>query len=319
MPTKIFPAYLFLGEEDFLKEEATKELKAISLDKDTRDLNYSVFYGKDKNINFNGMLDNLNTMPFLSKKRMVVLKDADSLSPSFKKSILTYLRNPKETSLFVMESPLPSIKGEFLLEASKHAQLFYYRRLTDSSINTWLLKRANLSGKKMAPGAIKAMRENLSCDLRLLSSNMDSIILYLGKRVLITKEDIDNVMGSNPSHTAFDLTASIVTRDVKKALSIVASLKKDRKKETELVGLLAWNARMLLRVKEFLKIKGRQEIRKDLGLNPRMFDRLVGYAAGLKKSQISVLLDELKKADMDIKTGVSSTLVIERLIVKMCA
>ena len=319
MPTKIFPAYIFLGEEDFLKEEALEKLKSAFLDSQSKDLNYSVFYGREKDFNFKEMMDNLNTLPFLSKKRLVVLKDADSVAASFKKSILSYLEKPRPSSVFVIESPLPSIKGQFLLEASKRAHLAYYRRLTDSSINTWLVQKASSSGKKIAPDAIKAIKESLSGDLKTLSSNMDMIILYIGKRALITKQDVENVVGFSPFCTAFDLIGAIIRKDARKALEVFSFLKKDKKREIELLGLLAWNARMLLRIKEFLEIKGQLEMRKDLGLSPRMFDKVLQNAARFKKTQVLFLLDELIKADVGIKTGEGSALVMERLIAKMCA
>ncbi|MBU1006248.1 MAG: DNA polymerase III subunit delta [Candidatus Omnitrophica bacterium] len=319
MPTKMFPAYLFLGEEDFLKEEAVEKLKSVFLDASAKDFNYSVFYGKDKDLDFRGMMDNLNTVPFLSKKRLVVLKDADSLLAAFKESVLLYLQNPKASSIFVIGSPAPKIKEGFLLKASKLAHLVYYNRLYGSGLDAWITNKAGASGKKIAIDAINAIKEALPNDLMVLSSSMDSIILYTGARDLITKRDVENIAGSSPSHTAFDLMGSIVKRDAGKALKIFSSLKRDKKKETELLGLLAWNARMLLRIKEFLKIKGTGEMRKDLGLSPRMFDQMIRYATAFKKVQVLTLLDEIIRADKDIKTGERSNLAIERLIAKTCA
>lgn len=319
MPTTTFPAYLLLGEEDFLKEETIEGLRSRFLSHQTKDLNYSVFYAKERNFNLKQMLDDLNTMPFLSKKRLVILRDADSLPPSEKESILAYLQHPKESSILVIDSPSPSIKGGFLLEVSKMAQLVYSRRLADSGINAWLVKKAGQSGKKILPEAIETIKENLPNDLRILSSNMENIILYTGKRSLITRQDVEMVTGRGPSRTAFDLINTIGNKDAKKSLHIFSSLKKDRKKETELLGLLAWNTRMLLRVKELLRIKGRLEMRKDLGLSPRRFDQIVRYASGFKKKDIVTLLDEILKADLDIKTGMLPKIVIERLIVKMCS
>ena len=319
MPTKILPAYLFLGEEDFLKEEAIEKLKSGFLSTQTKELNYSVFYAKDKNFNLNEMLNNLSTLPFLSKKRLIVLKDADSLPAALRQPVLSYLCNPKESTIFVIESPSPVIKGDFLLEVSRHAQLVYCRRSTDSDINARLAKKASLCGKRILPEAIEAIKENLPRDLRMLYSNIDNIILYIGKKHVITKQDVERVLGISPSHTAFDLIASLEKKDARKALRVFSSLKRDRKRETELLGLLAWNARMIFRVKELLKVKNKIEMRRDLGLSPRMFDQIARYASGFTNSKIRGLLDEILKADIDIKTGMLPRTVIERLIVKMCS
>lgn len=320
MPTKLFPSYLFLGEEDFLKEEAIEKLKAKFLDSTTKELNYSVFYSKEKDFSVNGLLDSLSTLPFLSKKRLVVLKDAEALTTSpYAKAILSYLSNPKESSIFIIESRLPSIKGGFILEVSKAARLVYFRRLTDSSLNSWLINKAAVFKKKISPEAIAAIKENVSNDLRTFSSNMDNLILYSGKRTVITKQDVEKTIGVSASHTAFDLIGSIEKKNTKKALGVFSSLKKDKKKETELLGLLAWNTRMILRVKELSKIKSREDICRDLGLRPRSFEHIARCASGFKRTQILTLLEEIVKADLDIKTGGSSTFVIEKLILKMCS
>jgi len=318
MPTKTFPSYLFLGEEDFLKEEAIEDLKSRFLDQKTKELNYGVFYAKERNLDFRKMIDSLNTLPFLSKKRLVVLKDADSSPAPLKQSILFYLRNPKESSIFIIETKLPVIKGEFFLEASKLAHLVYYRRLTDSGVNAWLVKKAGLSGKKISAEAIYTIKENLPNNLRILSSNMDNIVLYIGKRPLITKQDVEKVIGSSPLHTAFDLIGSIEKRDAKSALHIFSVLRKDRKRETELLGLMAWNVRMLLRTKSLIKIQGKIEMRRFLGLSPMRVEEFLRQAHNFKKDRIFTLQDEILKADLDIKTGLSPTMVIEKLIVKMC-
>ena len=123
MPAKELTSYLFLGEEDFLKETELGKLKARFLENSTKDLNYSVFYAKEKDFRLKEMLDILNTVPFVSPKRFVVLKEADSLTESDKESVLFYLRNPQESSIFIIDSKSTKIKEGFILEASKLAKL----------------------------------------------------------------------------------------------------------------------------------------------------------------------------------------------------
>ena len=123
IPTKEITSYLFLGEEDFLKEAELKKLKSRFLDASTRDLNYNVFYAKDNDFRLKEMLDLLNTAPFMSPKRFVVLKDADSMPESGKESALFYLRNPQPSSIFILDCRSEKIKDGFILEASKFAKM----------------------------------------------------------------------------------------------------------------------------------------------------------------------------------------------------
>jgi DNA polymerase III delta subunit len=321
MPTKELTSYLFLGEEDFLKNEELTRLKSRFLEKASRDLNYSVFYAKEKDFKLKEMLDILNTSPFMSPKRFVILKDADSLQDSDKESVLFYLRNPSASSIFVIDSKSAKIKEGFMLEASKLTKLVHSSRLMDSEINIWISKQVRSAGKKISADAVKLIKENLPNDLHVLSSSIANLALYAGKRTDITKQDVEKVIYVAPLKTSFDLLDAIEKKDAKLALNIFTSIQKYKKRETELLlGLLSWQFRMLLRVKELLKIKSRFEIQKELSLYNTKFDQMARYATRFKRQEIIKLLGEILKADSDIKTGeVLPRFALERLIIKMCS
>ncbi len=320
MPTKELTSYLFLGEEDFLKELELEKLKSRFLENTTRDLNYSVFYAKDKDFKLKEMLDILNTASFISSKRFVILKDADSLSDSDKESVLFYLKNPKDSSIFIIDSNAVKIKEGFILEASKLAKLVRSARLTDSEISIWISRRVQTDGKKIGADAINLIKENLPNDLHILSSSVDNLILYSGKRPDITRQDVEKVIYVAPLKTSFDLLDAIERKDVKSALNIFTSIQKYKKRETEfLLGLLSWQFRMLLRVKELLKIRNKLEIQKELNLYNTKFDQMSRYATRFKRQDIIRLLGEILKADNDIKTGEAlPKFTLEKLILKMC-
>ena len=321
MPAKELTSYLFLGEEDFLKEIELGKLKARFLENSTKDLNYSVFYAKEKDFRLKEMLDILNTVPFVSPKRFVVLKEADSLTESDKESVLFYLRNPQESSIFIIDSKSTKIKEGFILEASKLAKLVRSARLMGSEVNMWIEKRVKLANKKISQDAVNLIKENLSNDLHVLASSVDNLILYTGKRLEITKQDVEKVICVAPLNTSFDLLDAIEKKDIKKAMNIFTNIQKYKKRETELLlGLLSWQFRMLLRVKELLKIRNKMEIQRELNLYDNRFDQMARYAARFQRKDIVRLLAEILKADSDIKTGEGlPKFTLEKLILKMCS
>ena len=321
MPTKELTSYLFLGEEDFLKEAELAKLKSKFLENTVRDLNYNVFYAKEKDFKLKEMLDILNTAPFVSPKRFVILKDSDSLPEDGKKSVLFYLKNPRDSSIFVIDSKSAKIKEGFILEASKLAKLVRTARLTDAEIIAWISKQARMAGKKISADAAKLMKENLPNDLHALYSSIGNLILYAGKRPDITKQDVEKVIYAAPLKTSFDLLDAIEKKDVKLALNIFTSIQKYKKRETEyLLGLLSWQFRMLLRVKGLLRIRNRFEIQKELNLYNTKFDQMARYAVRFKRQEIIKLLEEILKADNDIKTGEAlPRFALEKLILKMCS
>jgi len=321
MPTKELTSYLFLGEEDFLKETELAKLKSGYLEKSTRDLNYHVFYAKEKDFKLKEMLDILNTSPFMSPKRLVVLKDADSLADSDKGSVLFYLKNPRDTSIFVIDLKSIKIKEGFVLEASKLTKLVRAARLTDSEINTWILKQVWTAGKRITTDAVNLIKENLPNDLHVFYSAIGNLVLYAGKRPDIIKQDVEKVIYVAPLKTSFDLLNAIEKKDARLAMNIFTSIQKYKKRETELLlGLLSWQFRMLLRVKELLRIRSKPEIQKELNLYNTKFDQMARYAVRFERQEIIKLLEEILKADSDIKTGEAlPKLTLEKLILSMCS
>ncbi|MDP2921454.1 MAG: DNA polymerase III subunit delta, partial [Candidatus Omnitrophota bacterium] len=267
------------------------------------------------------MLDALNTSPFVSPRRFVILKDADSLSDSDKESVLFYLKNPKDTSIFIIDSKASKIKDGFILEASRLAKVVRAARLMDSEINMWISRRVRLAGKKISSEAINLIKENLPNDLNILCSSVDNLMLYAGKRQDITKQDVEKVIYVAPMKTSFDLLNAIEKKDAKLAMNIFTSIQRYKRKEAEfLLGLLSWQFRMLLRVKELLKIRTSFEIQKELGLYSGKFDQMTRYAARFKKHEIARILAEILKADNDIKTGEAlPRFTLEKLILRMCS
>lgn len=320
MPTQDLSSFLFLGEENFLKEELIEKLKAKFLTPEAKDLDYGMFYAKDKDFNIREMLDALNTPPFMAKKRIIILRDTDALPESSKESVIFYLKNPAETSIFIIDTKSNVIKGEFLLEASKLTKLTYARKLTDGEINIWLSKKAKLAGKKISIEAINLIKENLSHDLHILSSSMSNLILYTGKRPDIKRQDVENLISVSPLNTSFDLLDAIEKKDAKRALTMFTSLQKQRKKEIEFLGLLGWQFRMLLRVKELLlRNKNKIDIARELGLYSSKVEQIVRYAGKFKRKDIVGFLNDILAADRDIKTSsIPTGFIMERLIVRMC-
>jgi len=257
----------------------------------------------------------------MSPKRFVILKDADSLPDNDKESVLFYLKNPRDSSIFVIDSKASKIKEGFILEASKLAKLVRAARLTDAEINIWISRQARTAGKKINAEAVNLLKDSLPNDLAALSSGLNNLILYAGKRPEITKEDVEKVIYTAPLKTGFDLLDAIEKKDAKRALNIFVSIQKYKKREAELLlGLLSWQFRMLMRVKELLKIRTKFEIQKELNLYNTKLDQMARYAAKYKREEVIRILGYILKADSDIKTGdAPPRLVLERLIVRMCS
>ena len=66
--------YFFYGEEQFLLENKIKSMKNALLDADFADMNYVQF--EEKKLNLSQLTDELMSVPVMSDKKMIVVKNS---------------------------------------------------------------------------------------------------------------------------------------------------------------------------------------------------------------------------------------------------
>ena len=77
---QIRPVYLFHGEEGFLMEEAIERLKKAVLTPGFEDLKYHLLTGSS--IRPAGVIQACQTLPFLSTRRLVVVREIEAMAGS---------------------------------------------------------------------------------------------------------------------------------------------------------------------------------------------------------------------------------------------
>src|SRR3954471_6270438 len=86
------PAYLFLGDDDFRKNDALAFLLDAAVDPATRDFNLEVRRGSEIGAETLGSI--LGTPPMLAERRVVVVRDAAALKKDAKTVAEKYLDAP---------------------------------------------------------------------------------------------------------------------------------------------------------------------------------------------------------------------------------
>ncbi|TET42598.1 MAG: DNA polymerase III subunit delta, partial [Elusimicrobia bacterium] len=77
---KIADCYFFCGEENYLKQEAILLLKKMLIGPEAQDFDFGLFYAEDTSAR--EAISLAETYPFMSKKRLVVVKDIDKFTES---------------------------------------------------------------------------------------------------------------------------------------------------------------------------------------------------------------------------------------------
>ena len=310
-------AIFIVGNERYLKEKAIKEISSSLLDSSSGELDYKVLYGPDTTAD--EILDSASTIPFFSAKRLIVVKDFDRLPKEDLPRLLAYVKHPNQHTCLIMD-----IKDNSILEKepslNRYAKVLTFSGLEDAQVSKWITKYLSSNNKTIDEDALDILKELKGGDLMDLSQELEKLMTYSGRRKTITREDVENLVGKSALASAFDIADAIGERNSSKAIEIVYSLSFTGKKAHEMIGLLSWYFKRLLKAKTLLS-KGQTEYSAAQNLRiPRrnakdFFTLTSSYSVKEIESKMEILLE----ADLGIKRArFSPSLILEFAIMRLC-
>src|SRR5512145_2638869 len=102
------PVYYLHGADDYLKEDALRDLIASAVDPATRDFNLDVRAAPELDAEAIGSL--LGTPPMMADRRVVVLRDVQALKKDARGALEQYLARPASDVVLVMIAPASESK-----------------------------------------------------------------------------------------------------------------------------------------------------------------------------------------------------------------
>lgn len=277
------PVYLFYSSEDFLLYEALASIKDRYQGADA--FNFDVFDIKspDDTKPVEQIVDILNTLPFLSERRVVVIQNIQKIPKKDAKKIEDYIANPSNTSLLVMlfGGASPKLFEEAVAKNLKAIAI----NVHEKDIPLWIKEMAKRKGVEFTDRAVEYLINCVGTDLGMLSAEIEKFSFWNTSMV-----DIDDVKGmvyAGAEYSAFDLVNALRSKDKREVFRIFENVNKNAEPQM-LLGALNWQYANLLS-----RSQGREE---------KFFNRIFGL---------------LHEADAGIKT--SRNYVMEDLLIKLLA
>lgn len=228
------PAYLLAASDPFLHTEAESLIKDL-VPVPERDFNFQVFdlISSDA-VAFDQVLDVLNTMPFFSGRKFVVVENFQKLLKKDLKKLGQYLEKPSQSSvLILLNAGAAKKETKDVLKNLKSITL----DISEREIHSWLKVKAGAKGIGLTDSAADYLLGTIGPDLGLLSSELDKCTL-VGKPT-VDREDIIEITEGKRTYNAFALVDAIRARDTDLAFKIYRVLR-DTEEPYSLIGALNW-------------------------------------------------------------------------------
>ncbi|MFL5479401.1 MAG: DNA polymerase III subunit delta, partial [Gemmatimonadaceae bacterium] len=211
-------AYYIIGEDDYQKDDAVRQLIDSALDPAARDFNLDVRRGGELDGESLAVL--LSTPPMMAERRVVVVRDVTAVKKDARKALEHYLKSPAPDVLLLMIAPADSKIDEVLSSASTVLQ---FDALLGNRIPKWIAHHAaNVLGISISEPAIELLQAAVGNDLHQLAGELDKLASFMeGRGNEIGEEDVAAVVGVRRGETMSDLLDAVADRSISRALALV--------------------------------------------------------------------------------------------------
>jgi len=271
-------------------------------------------------ISASDVLDELRTAPFLTDKRVVVVKNADDFISNNRTLLEKYFDNPCPTGRLILTvSSWPS-QTKLAKKLSKVGKLISIAEPKPWQLPRLLIKYAkDTHGKKLTEDAAALLVELTGDELTRLYSEVDKLALFADAEKAITVGHIESLIGHNRIFGAFAVIDAVIAGKTMQAVARLRNMfAQDKAAQFSIVGAFAYHFRRMFSAKAMLE-KGvwNGEIVKKL----RIWSNKDSFFAQLRQmslKQLGSILQQLADIDFKIKTGqTKAEVAIEQLVLNL--
>lgn len=319
---------LFLyGEDNFRLKQKLKEIKQKYLDQSSNDANFSVLNFED-NTDFQKIKSDIEAMPFLTDKRMVVLENyLKSKSTKLQDEIKDYLEKvPEKTIVIFMEEGTPDKRKALFKDLKKKADKSWeFFTLKPYELEKWIRAEVSKQGGKIDNQTVQLLASYVGADLWQMQNEIDKLILYKGilrqaqDKEPITNPDVELLVKAKLNTNIFNLIDALGFKDAKKATNLLEELFESGENEVYIMTMVIYQFRNILIVKDLLERgDNRDKIGKKAHMHPFVLQKTLTQAKNFTMPRLKEIYQKLADTDLAIKTGqMESKIALNLLLVEL--
>ncbi|MBR1779385.1 MAG: DNA polymerase III subunit delta, partial [Clostridia bacterium] len=237
--------YFLFGQEKYLIKQYTQNLISSILCSNINDFNFKAFNSEE--LNLRELEDAIETVPFLSPNKCILVQDLDidSLSSEEIKRLKEIIANiPAQTVLIFSHMTLEvdmkkSSKLKAFLKSLENIGSFVeFTKLSKSDLAKYLIKLAEKADKELSQANAYKLIDFCGENLLDLKNELEKLVAFSTAEKILS-EDIDQVASKKLEANIFDLSKAISQKNLKKALGILNILLDKKEEPIAIVSLIA--------------------------------------------------------------------------------
>ncbi|MDY6855943.1 MAG: DNA polymerase III subunit delta [Thermodesulfobacteriota bacterium] len=315
---EVLPLYYLYGDDYYLIEESIKSIKDRVISDDSNGLNYEVFYAGNNSVT--DIVNAAQTIPFLSNKKCILIKEASRLSPKESERFMSYISDPSDFTCLVFIGEKANLRQKFFLQFQKSGVIVKLNHPHNRELPFWIQRLAKSFDKRISKEATTFLIDIVGNNLLQIHNEIEKVSIFTGEKRKIDVEDVQAIITELKIGSIFDLIDSVVNKNNENALKIMNKMLVSGEDQLMILGMIIRQFRLILRAKDMLQ----------RGLTPSFIGKRLGvknfFLKGFLEQVKKYSFDELKwtfeqflKADLALKSSkLKKQILLERLILDLC-
>ncbi|MEK7672959.1 MAG: DNA polymerase III subunit delta [Patescibacteria group bacterium] len=320
------PIYLFFGDDlfssyqklNFWQKEFSKKFDESSLE---------ILDGKKMDVK--DFSTNINSLPFLSEKRMIVIKNfLDEGKKDNQKFVADSLEDSIDSCIIIFhETEAPEKSNPVYKKIAKIGTLQEFPKLSLRETYKWIVDKAKKDNIKISLSTADYLSQYCKPELWSLNNELEKLQLYANGQE-ITPKMIDDLCIQSLTASVFKLTDSIAEKNQKGAIKSFQVLCDSGEDPNKVFFMIIRQFRILLQVKDLMD-RGERELSivKKLALHPFVVKKSLYQCKNFPAQTLAEIYKKLLHIDKGVKTGRIKSyqgdnsefeLAIERVILDCC-
>jgi len=305
---QIGECYLFEGAEEYIKQQALKQLCARVLPAGLEEMNLTELSDPDAD----ALIAAAETLPFMGEKRLVIIRECSLIAPGRKaederkaEAITEYLGHisPSACLVFYVKGKADGRKKLYTLLKKKNA-IVDFSPMNDAECADWARKSMKRMGKLLDGENAGRLVFTVGRDAALLRQEMEKLAAFLGDRDAVTAEDIDAVCTRSTECTVFQMVDAQVAGNLDQAFALLRDMVRAGENRVGILAMLLRQYRILYHMRRLLDERTPQASQAQLlGIPPFSVGRTQQQARRFDAQRLKQAYDFLMDYEFQLKQG----------------
>jgi DNA polymerase-3 subunit delta len=339
---KLRPAYVFVGDEVFFRDQCRQALLEHLVPEDLRD--FSLHDVDLSDVSVADVLDRARTPSLMAPFQVFFIRGVKNLygrgshAEEFA-AIEAYVKDPNPAAVLIFVADHLSIPADVrrmeMQDKDRYERIHEtlgqfcgmveLARVEETDGIRWILSHAEKEGVQVDQDAARELMDALGADMMMVSRELEKLILYVGEKKHIALGDVETMVLAAKQRSLYELTDAISSKDRARALSVLDALLSSSEGDDAAIGhlyMLSRTFRQMLVIVEKNVRDSRaiwQALWQGFRVPPFAADDLIRQARRYKsRRELTRALKLIARADMGLRSNPpSKRMVLEQLVIQL--